>query len=372
MCAAASRACPYLGRCEDPGNYYFFPTVDNCCHTEKRPFTVQPEYQGKVCLGGDWTACQRYRAATGEENGKDSAISPPGPAPKRSLSPTIIGGIVAAGAMLLVAIFLILRPWPGSLQPPTVTPGPTPSPEELTATVEPTPALASPTVTIVSIDDPTPTAPLPVASPTPTATPTWTATSTPISTRTPTATVTRTRTHTPSPTPTQTPAPSPTLTRTPRPTPRPTTRPTATSTPLPAPMLLAPPDGAAFSQDAEIVLEWQPLAGLPGDGYYAITVAYSHSGEAWYDEVPWTRDTSWTLSEHDYLLDLSDDGWFRWSVQAMRQTGVDADGDSVGVALSPSSGVWALRWTRTGDGSEPTTSPRQTPPPALTPTPPPP
>ncbi len=46
------------------------------------------------------------------------------------------------------------------------------------------------------------------------------------------------------------------------------------------------------------------------------------------------QDTSWRLNEHDYLLDLSDDGQFHWSVQVMRQTGVDADGKPIGEPLS--------------------------------------
>ncbi|MBN1658350.1 MAG: hypothetical protein JXA93_08120 [Anaerolineae bacterium] len=123
-----------------------------------------------------------------------------------------------------------------------------------------------------------------------------------------------------------------------------------------------------FSQDAEIVLEWQPLVGLPDNGYYAITIAYSHFGATWYEEVPWTRDTSWTLSDRKYLLDLSDDGWFWWSVQAMRQTGVDADGDPVGLALGPSSEIRTLRWMKAGGGGEPT-PPEASPAPASTPSP---
>ena len=98
------------------------------------------------------------------------------------------------------------------------------------------------------------------------------------------------------------------------------------------------------------MLSWQPLAGLPASGQYVVTVSYIHLGATWYDKVPWTRETSWTLSDHSYLLDLSDDGWFQWSVQAMLQTGVDSQGDPVGVALSPPSEVWSLRWMRATDG----------------------
>ena len=121
-------------------------------------------------------------------------------------------------------------------------------------------------------------------------------------------------------------------------------------------MLLAPPDGQVFSKNDEIVLVWQPLIGLFLGDYYAITVAYSHLGATWHDQVPWTRDTSWTLSEHNYLLELCDDGWFRWSVQAMRQTGVDADGKPVGSALSAPSEVRTLGWMK-GNGGPTTPQP---------------
>jgi len=122
-------------------------------------------------------------------------------------------------------------------------------------------------------------------------------------------------------------------------------------------VLLSPPDGAALSEGDEVLLTWRALAGMPSDAYYAITVAYLHLGELWYDDVPWTRQTSWALSDHPYLQALSDDDWFRWSVQAMRQTGVDADGKPVGVALSPSSEVWTVRWMEAGGGGPATPLP---------------
>jgi hypothetical protein len=123
---------------------------------------------------------------------------------------------------------------------------------------------------------------------------------------------------------------------------------TATSTLLPAPQLLTPSERQDFQEDAEVVLTWQPVGELPADAYYEITVAYSHLGETWYDEVPWTQDTSWVLSEHQYLLELSDDGQFRWSVQVVRQTGVDDNGSPVGVPLSSPSEMRTLLWRRAG------------------------
>ena len=146
----------------------------------------------------------------------------------------------------------------------------------------------------------------------------------------------------------------------PTPTPWPTkSAPTPTS--LPAPTLLAPSDRQEFPANAEVVLAWQPVGELPADAYYAISVAYSHQGATWYDDVPWTRDTTWALSEHDYLLDMSDDGQFRWSVQVVRQTGVDAGGKPTGLPLSAPSAVRTLIWTRSspggGGGGTPTPPP---------------
>jgi hypothetical protein len=81
-----------------------------------------------------------------------------------------------------------------------------------------------------------------------------------------------------------------------------------------------------------------------------VSVAYSHEEETWYDDVPWTQETTWTLSQHRYLLDLSDDGLFRWSVRVVRQTGVDANDKPTGVPLGPPSKVWTLIWREEGPG----------------------
>ena len=128
---------------------------------------------------------------------------------------------------------------------------------------------------------------------------------------------------------------------------------------LPAPVLVSPADGSEFSATAEIVLQWQPVEGLPPDGYYTITLAYYHLGQTWYDEVPWTQSTEWVLSDHSYLVELSDNAEFWWSVQVVRQTGVDAEGRSVGEALSESSATWTVNWKRPfhGGGSTPQGTP---------------
>jgi capsular polysaccharide biosynthesis protein/LysM repeat protein len=173
---------------------------------------------------------------------------------------------------------------------------------------------------------------------------------------TPTSSATVSAIPTASRTPTSTPTPSPTQTNTPSPTPRPSrpsptpTKPAVTSTLLTAPKLSAPLDQQEFQENDDIVLVWEPVGNVPGDSYYAITVSYTHLGARWYDDVPWTHGTTWTLSEHSYLLDLSDDGQFQWSVQVVRPTGLDANGRPVGEPLSALSEVRMLTWRRASSG----------------------
>jgi hypothetical protein len=119
---------------------------------------------------------------------------------------------------------------------------------------------------------------------------------------------------------------------------------------FPAPVLQTPSDGQNFSEGEPIPLQWQPVGTLGADEFYVVTLAYTHFGETWYDEVPWTKNTQWLASEHEYLLDLSDDGRFVWSVQVVRQTDVDAAGQPSGTAVSPMSDQRTFTWTASGGG----------------------
>jgi hypothetical protein len=359
-----NKACPYLGRDDDPDSYYAFPTVANFCYTEQRPFQTTLAHQTSNCLGEDWPTCPRYKAA---EDKATSQVSHGRPTAKRALGiPLPTWTLVAAGTafgVILLALFLVLRPKAEGREP-------TPSASDLTsaAYVSPTP---SPRLTFV----PSATGESALASAEPSATPTWTAssTSTPTTTpsHTPTSTATRTATTTPSRQPSRTPSPTPSLTASATPSTTPTSTPSpprasptptesaAAGTLLPAPLLLAPPDEQRFLKGAEIALRWEWAGELAPDTYHVVTVAYSHEGETWYDDVPWTQETTWILSQHDYLVDLSDDGYFQWSVQVVRQTGVDANDKPTGIPLSAPSKARTLIWQEEGAG--PAT--RQAPPP---------
>jgi hypothetical protein len=101
-------------------------------------------------------------------------------------------------------------------------------------------------------------------------------------------------------------------------------------------------------------------------------VTYSHQGDTWTDKAPWTEDTRWILSEHRYLLDLSDDGVFHWAIQVMLQTGVDETGWPVGRPVSPRGEERTLYWLYQGGGQPtPTKEIPKTPPPSTPPPPPP-
>ena len=384
----ATGACPCLGRCNDPETYYSFPSFDNCCHTEAEPFPIEPSYQADTCLAKDWPACPRYKAAQEGVGSQRTAVVGWQQRIKALHLPVwALAGIVAGVGLVLGVLLLILLPK-----------------DSTSDTITPTAGLVSVTsgvtATTIAAQSATPTATFTATpSPSPTATATWTPTSTP----TPTPTRTAKSTRTPSPTPTATATPiiyvikkGDTLlaialqygvtvaalqqingiadprdlqvgqvliiptgakeggpTEIPRPTPTtsplsplPSASPAITSTPFPAPTLLGPADGQVFPTDAQIALNWQSVGSLPPDVYYVVTVAYTHNGGTWYDDKVWTQETNWILTEHDYLLELSDDGRFQWSVQVMQQTGTDETGRPIGIPRSPKSKVRTVIWTR--------------------------
>lgn len=322
-----SGPCTYLGRCDDADSHFGFPTIENCCHSGLRPFPVEPSYQMDNCLGEDWPECPRYKEALSKESTpKNAILAFAWRTFNQSVVPWEFVAISAVVLAILVGVwFLVLRPKQAPSQAGMTTP-------EAAATAPTT--MRTPTQTPTETVSPTATSsrtPIPTASPTPTETPTHTPTPSP--------------TATPSKTPSITPSLTPSLTAIPTtavPTPSPT--PTVTGTPLPVPKLLSPEDGQRFSANDKVVLRWQAGVALPTDGYYAVTVSFTHLGETWYDEIPWLETTNWTLSDHDYLVDLSDDGVFLWSVQVMLRTESDSNGKPSGVPISPSSETWSLIW----------------------------
>jgi hypothetical protein len=94
----------------------------------------------------------------------------------------------------------------------------------------------------------------------------------------------------------------------------------------------------------QILLTWSPpKPELGPDGLYLITIQYNFQGET-YTDYAWTQQPQWSMGEHSYLGDLSEDGLFRWSVVSIRQTGTDGDGVPVGPALSRESAEWSFVW----------------------------
>lgn len=139
----------------------------------------------------------------------------------------------------------------------------------------------------------------------------------------------------------------------------------APSTRLAGPTPLEPGDGAAFDSGSTIVLRWAPVkSALGADELYFVTITYRNRGAVWTDTA-WTQETQWRLNEHGYLLGMSDDSVFNWSVKLLRQSGTDAKGVPQGDDLSLSSPLRSLVWrsaagTSSGDGgggADPTPTP---------------
>ena len=325
-------------RCE-----YFTQTGAPLCSAFDPFQDVDLHYAQRICMGGFWDVCPRYRLA--QQNAR--LIRAPSPAPKR---PGEVGGMRMGRARARVGvafqwgalmIFVVALGMFGGMllryRGLSFLASP-PEPYSVTAVVPPT---SSPTMT-----------PSPSPPSTPSASPAPTSTSTQAPSDTPTATASSSGTASPTATSTATGTGTPTRPPTPVPSPLPT------STPFPPPALIAPADGQHFSHNADVLLEWSSVGTLPEDAYYVVTLAYPHGNQTWYDETPWLKETSWQADEHAYLPELSNDGNFTWSVRVMLLTGEDERGRPSGVPLGVPSAQRAFYWARRpGSASEPTPQP---------------
>ena len=230
------RVCPYLGAVDDPGVYFSTPDVANYCYAVSSggPAHIPLDFQGSICLAGQYDLCSRYKAA-----GKLQTRRPA----RRLL---VVGGglvalVVLAGCAFLAVLALILgglgasrlgllarvtdTPQATAMPSPTSTPTTSSTPSEratntATATSQPFP----PTATVSPVNSPSGEFVSPLAMPTlqPTATqpqpianqprPTTTRRPWPTATRRPAPTITRAPTMTPSATTTRTPTATPLVT----------------------------------------------------------------------------------------------------------------------------------------------------------------
>lgn len=344
---ATGAVCPYLGWYVDAETHHAYPSLANHCHTQEPPLTIELAYQGSTCLEGEWMACPRYKAAVSEGVVQRAAPVPwLSRAGVRRLPTWAIATIAVAALVVIAGLFLALRPATSA----TVSPTPT----VVVSSDQNTPvSVLGPTATEPASPTPSPTPSLPPTDTPPPPTPTATTTFTPSPTATPRVSPTALPVGlTPSPTPTPSQTATATRTQTPTATPRPspptpTPEPAPVGVQFPAPVLVSPGGGRVYSDRDTITLTWQPVGQLAPNEYYVPTVAFSpvaDPSQTWYDDTPWIKETSWTLSEHRYLLTVSSNGEFRWAVQVMRRTGIDNDGKPDGIAISPMSEVRTLIW----------------------------
>lgn len=112
---------------------------------------------------------------------------------------------------------------------------------------------------------------------------------------------------------------------------------------LQPPIELVSPDlGTRFvGIDQPIVLKWKPVKDLPDNEYYLVSVDYDYEEANMLKQYA-TRDPQFTLPES--LYQSPNCGVFNWTVTLMKQTGVGADGQPIGTALSYRSLYWFVLW----------------------------
>lgn len=119
-----------------------------------------------------------------------------------------------------------------------------------------------------------------------------------------------------------------------------------------APEVIEPLENTSFNDPAGVVLRWSAVKPTLADNeYYLISIDFRHKGQLWTD-VAYTKQTSWPLSEHKYLFDLSDNGEFDWSVQLIQEVERNEEGIPAGPALSFSSVQRKLYWRPQSSSNE--------------------
>lgn len=123
------------------------------------------------------------------------------------------------------------------------------------------------------------------------------------------------------------------------PTPTPTTPP-----PYPAPNLLLPVDGAAFNASNDTVtLQWASVGALRTNEAYAVTVQDITEG-ADRKLIAYVTDTSYVVSAA-FRPTSTTPHIIRWTVQPVRQTGTDSQGQPIwapnGTVSTPRDFIWS-------------------------------
>jgi LysM repeat protein len=132
-------------------------------------------------------------------------------------------------------------------------------------------------------------------------------------------------------------------------TPQPTAGQVATPVPTmgpkyPAPQLLAPPDGAIFEgEDAIILLQWASVGILEEDEWYVVRVLHVAEG-AVQPPLLWVKNTSLRLPTAYRPGADNPTALLRWDVTVMRQTGVTASGEKVGLQVGAASDTRNFFW----------------------------
>jgi LysM repeat protein len=127
--------------------------------------------------------------------------------------------------------------------------------------------------------------------------------------------------------------------------------PTATPTPpppYPAPNLLLPADGAPFTLDNDsVTLQWASVGTLQDNEFYQVTIIDVTDGEA--RIVDYVLDTKYIVPS-SFRPSETTAHVIRWTVQTVRQVGVDEDGLPVYEPAGAVSTARVFTWTGAAGG----------------------
>lgn len=128
------------------------------------------------------------------------------------------------------------------------------------------------------------------------------------------------------------------------PTPTPTPPP-----PYPAPNLLLPADGAAFTLDQAVALQWAAVATLRENEAYRVTLVDVTTGE---DRrlVAYVTDTKFVVPDSMRPTDAQPHV-FRWWVEPVRQTDTDEEGNPIWQSAGAVSAQRVFTWWGAGSGT---------------------
>jgi len=128
------------------------------------------------------------------------------------------------------------------------------------------------------------------------------------------------------------------------PKPQPTPMPTPTPAPdLPAAVLVGPNDQAAYGENEQIKLAWQPVLGLVAGDKYRVDILYDDEGGVPVNYYWYTPSTEQSVPTWLWRQAKQPFRKYQWFIRAVRLT-TDGQGGELVIPLNPASEIRTFYW----------------------------